>query len=73
MGRIKRQTNNTEYLSEPKTSATMRIKGENYIVESYYIGKKNIHDTIIKLAEKKAYEEMYENEKIKGGCGGRTA
>lgn len=44
----------------------MSIKGENYLVESYYIGGRSIHDTIIKIAERKAYEEICKNEKIKG-------
>ena len=45
----------------------MRYNGVNYVVESYYIGEKNIHDTIIKIAEREAYEEMQEKKKIKGG------
>ena len=45
----------------------MSIKGNKYLVESYYIGEKNLHDTIIEIAEKEAYEEMQEKKKIKGG------
>ena len=56
------------YLSAPKTSAETNIKGRNYIVESYYVGRKNIHDTLIVLAEREAYEEMLKSRKIKGGC-----
>ena len=47
------------YLSAPKTSAETKIKGRNYIVESYYIGRKNIHDTLISIA--KNSEEMRKN------------
>ena len=68
MGRSKRQTDGKSYLSAPKTSAETSIKGKNYIVESYFIGKKNIHDTLIVLAEREAYEEMLKSRKIKGGC-----
>ena len=68
MGRSKRQTDDKSYLSAPKTSAETKIKGKNYIVESYFIGKKNIHDTLIVLAEREAYEEMLKSRKIKGGC-----
>lgn len=56
------------YLSAPKTSAETKIKGRNYIVESYYIGRKNIHDTLIVLAEREAYDEMLKSRKIKGVC-----
>jgi hypothetical protein len=41
----------------------MSIKGNKYLVESYYIGEKNVHDTIIEIAEKEAYEEMQEKKK----------
>lgn len=68
MGRSKRQTDDKSYLSAPKTSAETSIKGKNYIVESYFIGKKNIHDTLIDLAEREAYDEMLKSRKIKGGC-----
>ena len=68
MGRSKRQTDDKSYLSAPKTSAETSIKGKNYIVESYYIGRKNIHDTLIRIAENEAYEEMLKSRKIKGGC-----
>lgn len=57
------------YLSAPKTSAETKIKGENYIVESYYIGRKNIHDTLISIAENEAYEEMRRNRKNNGEYG----
>ena len=67
MSRNKKERENKTYLSAPKTSATMRYNGVNYVVESYYIGEKNIHDTIIKIAEREAYEEMQEKKKIKGG------
>ena len=46
----------------------MSIKGADYLVESYFIGKKNIHDTLIVLAEREAYEELLKSRKIKGGC-----
>ena len=68
MGRSKRQTDDKSYLSAPKTSAETKIKGKNYIVESYYIGRKNIHDTLIVLAEREAYDEMLKSRKIKGVC-----
>lgn len=68
MGRSKRQTDDKSYLSAPKTSAETKIKGRNYIVESYYIGRKNIHDTLIVLAEREAYDEMLKSRKIKGVC-----
>ena len=68
MGRSKRQTDDKSYLSAPKTSVETSIKGKNYIVESYFIGKKNIHDTLIVLAEREAYDEMLKSRKIKGGC-----
>ena len=67
MSRNKKERENKTYLSAPKTSATMSIKGNKYLVESYYIGEKNVHDTIIEIAEKEAYEEMQEKKKIKGG------
>ena len=57
------------YLSAPKTSAETKIKGRNYIVESYFIGKKNIHDTLIRIAENEAYEEMRRNRKNNGEYG----
>ena len=57
------------YLSAPKTSAETKIKGRNYIVESYYIGRKNIHDTLISIAENEAYEEMRRQRKNKGEYG----
>ena len=65
MGRSKRQTGDKSYLSAPKTN----IKGRNYIVESYYIGRKNIHDTLIRVAENEAYEEMRRNRKNNGEYG----
>lgn len=68
MRRSKRQTDDKSYLSAPKTSAETSIKGKNYIVESYYIGRKNIHDTLIVLAEREAYDEMLKSRKIKGVC-----
>ena len=69
MGRSKRQTDDKSYLSAPKTSAETSIKGRNYIVESYYIGRKNIHDTLIRIAENEAYEEMRRNRKTTGSTG----
>ena len=69
MGRSKRQTDDKSYLSAPKTSAEIKIKGKNYIVESYYIGRKNIHDTLIRVAENEAYEEMRRNRKNNGEYG----
>ena len=57
------------YLSAPKTSAETKIKGKNYIVESYYVGRKNIHDTLISIAENEAYEEMRRNRKNNGEYG----
>lgn len=66
MGRSKRQTDDKSYLSAPKTSVKTSIKGKNYIVESYYIGRKNIHDTLIRVAENEAYEEMRRNRKNNG-------
>ncbi len=69
MGRSKRQTDGKSYLSAPKTSAETSIKGKNYIVESYFIGKKNIHDTLIVLAEREAYDEMLKSRKNKGEYG----
>ena len=68
MARNKKEVNDIGYLSAPKTSAETSIKGKNYIVESYYIGRKNIHDTLIDLAEREAYDEMLKSRKIKGGC-----
>ena len=68
MARNKKEVNDIGYLSAPKTSAETSIKGKNYIVESYFIGKKNIHDTLIDLAEREAYDEMLKSRKIKGGC-----
>ena len=56
------------YLSAPKTSVKMSIRGADYLVESYFIGKKNIHDTLIDLAEREAYDEMLKSRKIKGVC-----
>ena len=69
MGRSKRQTDDKSYLSAPKTSVETSIKGENYIVESYYIGRKNMHDTLIRIAENEAYEEMRRNRKNNGEYG----
>lgn len=69
MGRSKRQTDDKSYLSAPKTSAETKIKGRNYIVESYYVGRKNIHDTLISIAENEAYEEMRRHRKTKGSTG----
>ena len=68
MGRSKRQMDDKSYLSAPKTSVKMSIRGADYLVESYFIGKKNIHDTLIVLAEREAYDEMLKSRKIKGGC-----
>ena len=68
MGRSKRQTDDKSYLSAPKTSVETSIKGKNYIVESYYIGRKNMHDTLIDLAEREAYEEMLKSRKTRGVC-----
>lgn len=68
MERSKRQTDDKSYLSTPKTSVKMSIKGADYLVESYFIGKKNIHDTLIVLAEREAYDEMLKSRKIKGVC-----
>lgn len=67
MSRNKKERENKTYLSAPKTSAMMRLNGVNYVVESYYIGEKNLHDTIIEIAEREAYEEMREKKQIKGG------
>ena len=69
MGRSKRQTDDKSYLSAPKTSVETKIKGKNYIVESYYIGRKNMHDTLIRIAENEAYEEMRRNRKNNGEYG----
>lgn len=69
MARNKKEVNDIGYLSAPKTSAETSIKGENYIVESYYIGRKNIHDTLISIAENEAYEEMRRHRKNKGEYG----
>lgn len=38
-------------------------------MESYYIGRKNMHDTLISIAENEAYEEMRRNRKNKGEYG----
>ena len=67
MSRNKKDRENKTYLSAPKTSATMSIKGNKYLVKNYYIEEKNIHGAIIEIAEKEAYEEMQEKKKIKGG------
>ena len=69
MARNKKEVNDIGYLSAPKTSAETSIKGRNYIVESYYIGRKNIHDTLIRIAENEAYEEMRRHRKNKGEYG----
>ena len=69
MWRSKRQTDDKSYLTAPKTSAETKIKGKNYIVESYYIGRKNMHDTLIRIAENEAYEEMRRNRKNNGVYG----
>lgn len=69
MTRNKKEVNDIGYLSAPKTSAETSIKGKNYIVESYYIGRKNIHDTLIRIAENEAYEEMRRHRKNKGEYG----
>lgn len=69
MARNKKEVNDIGYLSAPKTIAETSIKGKNYIVESYYIGRKNIHDTLIRIAENEAYEEMRRNRKNKGEYG----
>lgn len=69
MARNKKEVNDIGYLSAPKTSAKTSIKGKNYIVESYYIGRKNIHDTLIRIAENEAYEEMRRHRKNKGEYG----
>lgn len=69
MARNKKEVNDIGYLSAPKTSAETSIKGKNYIVESYYIGRKNIHDTLIRVAENEAYEEMRRNRKNNGEYG----
>ena len=69
MGRSKRQTDDKSYLTAPKTSAETSIKGKNYIVESYYIGRKNMHDTLIRIAENEASEEMRPNRKNNGVYG----
>lgn len=69
MARNKKAVNDIGYLSAPKTSAETSIKGKNYIVESYYIGRKNMHDTLIRIAENEAYEEMRQNRKNNGVYG----
>lgn len=69
MARNKKEVNDIGYLSAPKTSVKMSIKGADYLVESYFIGKKNIHDTLIVLAESEAYEEMRRNKKTTGSTG----
>lgn len=61
-----RPTDDKSYLSAPKTSATMNINGTSYLVESYYTGNKNIHDTIIRIAERAAYAEICAERKING-------
>ena len=66
MAKNLKQTDGKSYLSAPKTSATMNIKGIDYLVESYYVGNKNIHDTIIWIAESATYEEMRESRKLNG-------
>ena len=66
MARNKKEVNDIGYLSAPKTSAETSIKGKNYIGESYYIGRKNMHDTLIRIAENEAYEEMRQNRKNNG-------
>lgn len=68
MARNKKEVNDIGYLSAPKTSVKMSIKGADYLVESYYIGRKNIHDTLISIAENEAYEEMRRHRKNKGVC-----
>ena len=69
MARNKKGVNDIGYLSAPKTSVKMSIKGADYLVESYFIGKKNIHDTLISIAENEAYEEMRRHRKNKGEYG----
>lgn len=69
MARNKKEVNDIGYLSAPKTSAETSIKGRNYKVESYYIGRKNMHDTLIRIAENEAYEEMRQNRKNNGVYG----
>lgn len=69
MARNKKEVNDIGYLSAPKTSVKMSIKGADYLVESYYIGRKNIHDTLIRIAENEAYEEMRRNRKNNGEYG----
>lgn len=69
MARNKKAVNDIGYLSAPKTSVKMSIKGADYLVESYFIGKKNIHDTLIRIAENEAYEEMRQNRKNNGVYG----
>ena len=69
MARNKKEVHDIGYLSAPKTSAETSIKGKNYIVESYYIGRKNMHDTLIRIAENEAYEEMRQNRKNNGVYG----
>lgn len=69
MARNKKEVNDIGYLSAPKTSVKMSIKGADYLVESYYIGRKNIHDTLIRIAENEAYEEMRRHRKNKGEYG----
>ena len=73
MARNKKEINDIGYLSAPKTSVETSIKGKNYIVESYYIGRKNMHDTLIRIAENEAYEEMRRNRKNNGEYGAWTA
>lgn len=69
MARNKKEVNDFGYLSAPKTSVKMSIKGADYLVESCFIGKKNIHDTLIRIAENEAYEEMRCNRKNNGEYG----
>ena len=69
MARNKKEVNDIGYLSAPKTSVKMSIKGADYLVESYYIGRKNIHDTLIRIAENEAYEEMRRHRRNKGEYG----
>ena len=40
MARNHKQGDSTDYLSAPKTSATMNLNGTSYLVESYYTGNK---------------------------------
>ena len=47
MARNKKEVNDIGYLSAPKTSVKMSIKGADYLVESYFIGKKNNNPKVI--------------------------